>query len=118
MNRIRIYILSIKPDLVSDAVTYLKKKDFNIEVFASSTKLIEMMGKAKPKCIMLSSDAIDDVEQIPKKLAKIYGIPIIGYVEQETMSSLARLYKMQTEYKIRPPIAGAAFYRVIQKVIS
>lgn len=117
-EKIKIYILSFKPDLVADAISYLSKKDFDVLVFESAVKLIEAMTEAKPKCVMLSSDALENLEAVPKRLALHFNVPIVGYVEQENMLSLARLQKMQTEYKIRPPITGAASYRVIQKLIS
>lgn len=117
-EKIKIYILSFKPDLVADAISYLCKKDFEVLVFESAVKLVEAMKTIKPKCVMLSSDAIENLEEIPKKLALHFKVPVVGYVEQENMLSLMRLHKMQTEYKIRPPITGAASYRVIQKIIS
>lgn len=116
-EKTKIYILSFKPDLVADAISYLAKKNFDVLVFESAVKLIEAMKQTTPKCVMLSSDALENLE-VPKRLALHFNVPVVGYVEQENPVSLMRLNKMQTEYKIRPPITGAASYRVIQKLIS
>lgn len=114
----KIYILTTKPQFLSDAIMYLSKRNFEVILFESLQDLIRSTSENKPVCILLSSELIGNLEKIPKTISAHFNVPIIGHAEEETMSSMMKLNQMNVAYKIRPPASGAACYRVIQKILS
>lgn len=97
---------------------YLSKRNFEVILFESLQDLIKSTSENKPECILLSSELIGNLEKIPKTISAHFNVPIIGHAEEETMSSMMKLNQMNVAYKIRPPVSGAASYRVIQKILS
>lgn len=117
-DKSKIYIYTVQPNLLSEAILYLSKRSFDIVTFDSLPNLIKSTKTAKPVCILLSSEKLDNLDTLPEKISSYLGVPVVGYTEQYSMSSIMKLNQMGVEYKIRPPVSGAASYRIIQKALS
>lgn len=114
----RVYFLANDLKLTVDAINYLIKREMSVMLFPSIGDLLVAIKSEKPDCVVLSVELIEDTIKIPLAIESQYNLPVIGLAELDNIFSTTKLNAVRSQYKIRPPVTGAASYRVIQKALA
>ena len=114
---IKVFILMTQLSKVKESLAYLEKYNYELIMFESVSSLICRMYQENPDCIFLSAESTVEDSVGISVLSSQADIPVVGYIENNLISSMARLSAMSVPYKLCPPISGAAAYRIIQKII-
>lgn len=114
----KIFIVALNPICLETSIALLKKHNFDIFVYKSISEVVARMYEEMPLCIFVSSEcACDDLFSM--QLLKMQNeVSIVGYTEKSLVSSVVKLSIFDFKYTIRPPLSGAAAYRIIQKVLT
>lgn len=114
---VKVFILMTKLSKAKESLAYLEKYNYEIIKFENISSLICSMYQENPVCIFVSAESTVEDSAGISVLSSQGDIPVVGFIENNLISSMARLNVMSVKYKLRPPISGAAAYRILQKII-
>lgn len=114
----KVFVVALNSEALKPALAALQKYNFEITFFDGISDAVLSMSQTQPVCILVSSEcAAKDLFSL-EVLNLQNKVPLIGYTEKSLVSSVVQMKIYKFQYKIQPPVTGAAIYRTIQKVIA
>lgn len=114
----KVFIVALNGAALGSSLMMLQKYNLEIFVLDSISEAILSMFQLQPVCILVSSECAAEDSFSMEVLQLQAEFPVIGYTEKSLVSSVVKMSNFKFQYKIQPPISGAAIYRIIRKVMA